>query len=355
MATAAREHTTTTTTTEERPKKKGSILDQILDHQGVVDILTPLVPRGVSMSRIRSAIKLEERKNPKLKECTPESIVDAVARALRMDLDIGTEYYLVPFKDRGQYICTGVISYKAHVALAMRCGAVRSVQAHCVYADEPFRITFGTEGRIEHEKIDDREARGPLRGAYYIVRLPYGEHLYDFLPLADIEEVRAKSKQWNPEKVRECPPWWAKKRAVIVGLGMIPKNPRHRILDERLAADTRTEFDAEEQLAALDEMDEEDRPTPEDVDAMPPHPPVGAPSRAVSTAGYGSDDAPVGRATALANAGEILAGEPSPYDLDEAEGHHASTFDAAGSDDDDAQGELVPRPARRGRNALAEG
>lgn len=220
--------------------------------------LAPFLPRGITLERVIGEASLAARENPAILECTQESILRSVIRGLRMDMEIGVEFYLIPFSERvklpnGQWerrmVCTGVAGYKGLANLAIKCGAVRSVQAHCVYEREVFEIEHGLTPILRHVPAKIAADRGPMIGAYYLIRLPRNEELYDFLPIADIEAVRAKSKQWGPDKVPECPWWWARKRAVIVGLGLVPKNPR--FADAMRRAE---EMDGEDELEELDEI-----------------------------------------------------------------------------------------------------
>lgn len=189
------------------------------------DRITPFLPKGMTFQRVIGEVALAASENPTLLECTPESIVRGVIRALRMDLEIGVDFFLVPFRDRGQMVCTGIPGYRGLADLAQRCGAARSVEAHCVYEGESFKIEHGLVPQLYHHPHLIASDRGKLLGAYYIIKLGRGKDpLFDFLPIADIEAVRKMSKQWSPEKVRECPPWWAEKRAILKGLKLVPKN-----------------------------------------------------------------------------------------------------------------------------------
>lgn len=198
---------------------------------------------GVSLRELGAALALARLEQPDLFKCTPQSLLRAVTRGLSLRMEIGREFYLVPFKERKRVrddngnwseevtlVCTGIPDYKEVAKLAVSTGAARSVEAACVYQNEIEQDRFifrkGTNGGIDHNPMLDASKRGPLAGAYYVIQLPRYGVLFDFLPIADIEEVRMRSQQWGPKKFKECPPWWAKKRATIAGLKLVPQHPK---------------------------------------------------------------------------------------------------------------------------------
>lgn len=244
--------TATATSTAVAPRPIKTALAMLNDAR---ERIAPFIPKGYTFERIMGEVGLAVKENPKIADCTPESVVRAVIRALRMDLEIGIEFHLVPFDQRnGPTLCTGIAGYRGLANLAVRCGAARSVQAHALYENEEFQMEHGLNPILRHVKEKDAKRRGAMLGAYYIVNLPRGaDPLFDFLPLADIDAVREKSKQWNPTKVRECPPWWAKKRAVLVGLSLVPKNVRFA-----------------EAMARIDQWDDTEEATTKTVDGDAP-------------------------------------------------------------------------------------
>lgn len=221
------------TTTSRTPQQQGQsvarrapVKSAIAMMEEARDRISVFLPKGVEFERVIGEVALAVRENPVIADCTPESVVRSVIRALRMDLEIGVEFYLVPFNEKGTKVCTGIAGYKGLANLAVRCGAARSVSSHCVYEGDQFAMEHGLNPVLRHQPERDPKKRGALLGAYYLIELPRGVPLFDYLPLADIDAVRAKSKQWNQNIVKDCPPWWARKRAVLAGLTLVPKNVR---------------------------------------------------------------------------------------------------------------------------------
>ncbi|HKW09734.1 MAG TPA: recombinase RecT [Gemmatimonadaceae bacterium] len=216
------------------------------------DRITPFLPKGVDLARVILTTRLAIRKNPKILECEPESVITAVSTIQQWGLEIGTTAHLVPFnvnvgtKERKQYvsICTPIADYKGLAELVVGSGAVRHCEARCVYANEHFVIEQGLVPKLEHHPMKGVESRGALIGAYVIFRLAFGNAAFEFYPLGDIDAIRKKhSKQWKD--LDECPPWYAMKTAIRQGVKLIPKNPRLAAALQVIAQDEQLEEEGE--------------------------------------------------------------------------------------------------------------
>lgn len=108
---------------------------------------------------------LATSRQPKLTQCTPQSVYLALMGAAHLQLDISGvsgEAYLVPYKDN----CTLIIGYKGLVTLCHRAG-VRNVSATPVYSGEPFDMTGGSKPSLVHKPDPDAPPNyDSLRGCY---------------------------------------------------------------------------------------------------------------------------------------------------------------------------------------------
>lgn len=200
--------------------------------------------KGFTPDRVFVAAVDAAVKEPKIFAATPTSIYLALSRVARWGLDIGDTVYLVPLDvkvskrgepDRYATTVQAWPDYKGLKALAIREGIVRGMDEFVVYEGDSFDYQLGLDARLSHKPTSDPSKRGALVGAYTIIRLPYGERTFNYLPIADIETTRAKSKSWSPEKgYKLCPPWYAKKCAVRDYLN---RQPKQGALREALAAD----------------------------------------------------------------------------------------------------------------------
>jgi hypothetical protein len=103
------------------------------------------------------------------------------------------------------------MGYLGMAELMVASGAVRAVQARCVYENEEFQYEQGLDPILRHVPIGVPKERGALKGAYCILRIRGGD-VFDFMSIEDIDAIRNRySKQWSEEKVGACPPWYAEK------------------------------------------------------------------------------------------------------------------------------------------------
>lgn len=212
--------------------------------------ITPML-RGVSYDRILGEVFLVTSDSPAILQCTPGSIVGAVARACSWGLAIGETVHLVPFntkvkglngqKDRWEMRCKAVQDYKGKIELIVAAGGAKSINAQCVYEKEHFEYLAGTSPQIIHRPAMKASERGALIGAYAV-----GDHgagraqSVVWMPLADIDAIRlSHSKQW---KEGACPPWYARKCAVHQLAKMLPKSALVAKAMKRLLEDE-TEID----------------------------------------------------------------------------------------------------------------
>lgn len=199
-------------------EKGASALIQAARHR-----IEPFLFPGQTVERVMQAVYLATKQEPKILNCTGESIVRAVARVAQWGLEVGTTAHLVPFGDQ----CTPVADYKGLGELMLAARAIRQApEAACVYEHETFAMERGLYPRLEHQVIHDPAKRGKLIGAYCVLR-PTGAGtvpVFEYLAIEEIDAIRQKhSKQW---KQGPCPPWYAKKTVVRQAAKLVPKNPR---------------------------------------------------------------------------------------------------------------------------------
>lgn len=198
---------------------------------------------------VKTAI-LMRRKQPKLRECSPESLVMALCQLTESGLEPdGVEAALVPFKGE----VTAIPMFQGFAKLLYSSGLVKDVYADVFHEAEVksgrFRYRKGTAPEIHHEPIIGNAAeRGEPLGAYAVVHLATGGILVDVMNADEIEERRDVSKTGHSE---DGP--WAKwplemwKKTVFRRLAKTA--PKSDQLRKALAIDS-TDFDVEAQVVA---------------------------------------------------------------------------------------------------------
>jgi recombination protein RecT len=143
----------------------------------------------------------------------PQVFLAALLEAARLGLEPGTEqYYLTPRKEKGQLQILGIVGYQGYIELMYRAGAISSVVAECVYANDKFEFRPGVDERPKHEIDWDSENRGKLRLAYaYSVMKDGATSKVVVLNRAAIERIKKSSvgsdSQYSPWRNHEDAMW----------------------------------------------------------------------------------------------------------------------------------------------------
>lgn len=195
-----------------------------------------VTPEGIVSSALHVGIK-----NPQIFDCEPKSIFLALAKCARLGLyPGGGGMALVPLnnkvKVKGEW--TKVLQleawpeYQGLKALAIRQRMIAAMEEHCVKERDDFDFGLGLEPYLRHRPASTN--RGALTGAYSVIRLSGGGRTFHYMPIEDIEKIRATSRSWGPKDYPVCPDWYAMKTVVRDWMG---RQPKEGALGEALALD----------------------------------------------------------------------------------------------------------------------
>jgi recombination protein RecT len=152
------------------------------------------LPKHLTADRMLRIVMTEVRRIPKLKDCTPQSLIGAVIQASQLGLEPGSalgQCFLIPYGKECQFI----IGYQGKIELARRSGKIFSIFARCVYRTDKFKLTFGLDDNIEHEPDFDSERDDKdIIGVYAAAKLKDGGHAFEFLTRKEIDKIRVRSK-----------------------------------------------------------------------------------------------------------------------------------------------------------------
>jgi len=190
--------------------------------------ISSVIPKHLTPERLARLLVGEGRRNPKLFECEPESVVNAIMVSSQLGLEPGGalgHIYLIPYKRE----CTVIIGYKGLLELARRSGQVKRINAQVVYRDEYEKglVKISVEPpTIEHAFSLDDIDRDPknIIAAYAVVEFKDGSKVQGVLTRADI--LKRKAKGGN----RRFSPWdsdfaaMARKSAIraLLNGGLVP-------------------------------------------------------------------------------------------------------------------------------------
>lgn len=113
-----------------------------------------LVPRHVTPERLCRISLNAVSRNPKLMECSPETIVGAVVNCATLGLEPNLlgHAYIVPFWNNktNKMEAQLQIGFKGALDLVRRTGSVSTIAAHEVYEGDKFEYAYGLDEKLIH-------------------------------------------------------------------------------------------------------------------------------------------------------------------------------------------------------------
>lgn len=178
---------------------------------GYKNAIAGALPKHLTPDRMVRVVLTAMNRNPKLLECTKESLWQAVmdCASLGLEPDALGRAYLIPYEDRrnNRTICTLQIGFKGLADLAYRSGMVATLQAQVVREHDHFDFRFGTEEKLEHTPKMDGE-RGGVVAVYAYCRLKDGAFKFDIMSTEDVNRIRDRSQGYqSATKYKRDHPW----------------------------------------------------------------------------------------------------------------------------------------------------
>ncbi len=167
--------------------------------------LKPELRKLVSEKKARRIIRnsiTAIKTQPKLLNCSMQSIMAAVMQAGELGLEAGSleQVYFVPFKNKIQFI----IGYKGYIELLKRAG-IYNIKAQAVKENDHFEYRSGTDEYIDH-KQPLNNPRGEVIGAYVVAYMPDGTRKQLVIGKEEIEKHREAST--TPDKYSPWVDWY---------------------------------------------------------------------------------------------------------------------------------------------------
>jgi recombination protein RecT len=170
------------------PRKTKTIFDVI---KGMESQFSMALPKHLNSERFVRIAITEIRKNPKLAECSRESLLGALMQSAQLGLEPGTlgQAYLIPYGKEVQF----QISYKGMIELLRRSGQLSDIYAYEVYANDEFEIEYGLDRKLIHKP--NFSDRGEVIGFYAVAILKDGAKSFVFMTKNDVDEFSMKYSQ----------------------------------------------------------------------------------------------------------------------------------------------------------------
>jgi recombination protein RecT len=162
------------------------------------------LPKHLTPDRMLSIATTVISQNPKLAECSAQSLVGAVMQASILGFKptpILGEVYFVPFNNKKK-MPDGTekwikevqvqIGYKGYVSLARRSGEIKTLYAFPVYENDEFNYQLGLNTDLTH--VPAEGDRGKLTHAYAVAHYKDGGYNFIVLTKSQIESLRLRNK-----------------------------------------------------------------------------------------------------------------------------------------------------------------
>lgn len=192
--------------------------------------ISAALPKHLTPDRFIRVLMTATIKNPKLLECTQESMFKSIfdCAAVGLELD-GRRAHLVPLvnrKKKGEPLEANLwLDYKGIAELVMRSGTVSNIHADVVCENDVFEYD---RGELKAHKIDFKKPRGAMYAAYCIIRMKDGGEKVEVMGKEDIDRVK------NASPGKDADPWklhyneQAKKTVFKRASKWVPLSPENR-------------------------------------------------------------------------------------------------------------------------------
>ena len=204
-----------------------------------INALRSMMPSVVTPKRMLQLSMECLRRNPKLRECSPESFFAALSTCSALGLEPNAvdglqNAYIIPRfnKYTKRQEATFELGYPGAIELMLRSGKVLDVRARAVHENDEFEYTFGTEERLRHKPAEKNP--GELTHVYCVARLVDGSTHLEVMTRAEVDKRRGVSR------AKDNGPWatWydemAKKTVLLYTSKWLPRSAeiqRARLLD----------------------------------------------------------------------------------------------------------------------------
>jgi recombination protein RecT len=148
--------------------------------------------------------------NSQLQKCTKESLQKAVFNIATTGLSLNPVLkwaYIVPRYVAGEHVAVLDPSYQGLIKLLTDTGAVTSVQAHVVYENDTFEVSYGSTAEIIHKPTFKN--RGEIIAAYAIAPLSVSDYRqFEVMTIDEINAIRDRSESYKAVvagKLKSCP------------------------------------------------------------------------------------------------------------------------------------------------------
>jgi len=182
--------------------KPKTIFDYV---QSMKSQLALALPKHMDAEKMVRIVTTEMRRNPKLAECTRDSLLGAIMLSAQVGLEpspLGYAYLIPTYNGKTKTTdCRFEIGYKGFLRLVRNSAEVSTIYAESVCENDEFELTRGTENKIIHKP--NLKDRGAPYGFYAMAQMKDGSFDFEFMNIKEIE----KRKKVSQSKDSSYSPW----------------------------------------------------------------------------------------------------------------------------------------------------
>ena len=155
------------------------------------------LPQHINTDRFVRIAITTIRQNPRLAQCSQESLLGALMVSAQLGLEPGIlgQCYLIPFENKklGKVECQFQIGYKGLIELLRRSGQLSDIYSYVVYENDDFEITYGLSRDLKHKP--NFSDRGEIIGFYAVAILKDGAKAFEYMTKDEVVKHEEKYRK----------------------------------------------------------------------------------------------------------------------------------------------------------------
>lgn len=164
--------------------------------EGASAKLAEVAPKHLKANRLVRLLLSAASRNPKILECTPESVLNFAMQCSQTGLEpIGAGgMWPIPYRNNKNNTTelTALPDYRGLVNCAKHGGCIKDAYAEAVYEKDEFDYALGLEPRLTHKPA--RGDRGALDAAYCVIIFPDDTKRFVVMSRSEIDGIRKRSR-----------------------------------------------------------------------------------------------------------------------------------------------------------------
>jgi recombination protein RecT len=172
-----------------------------------------VAPSHIKPERIIRLALSVVRKDPKLLNCSLQSVIGGLMQAASLGLEVNSpleQAYLIPFSSKKSSTPEAefIIGYKGYIDLFYRSGIVDTVFAQPVFELDDFSFEYGTSEYIKHRPNGVPSERGKVIKFYSYARIRGAAYRFIVLDVAEVNQIRDEySASYKNDPTNQNIPW----------------------------------------------------------------------------------------------------------------------------------------------------